>query len=299
MPEPQTQDNKPTEEHIKTANEVEMKKWEGDFDPESLKIPYKREENTEEQHDDVDTDEEEVEQQAEEYTDPEPVITTDDPGEYTPADYSFEVTLKDGKTVKVSTPEDADKIADDPDNFETPKQLMDFITKSNKMQRSLDRDYDRWKSQKDEFDKQQSVENERQQTVQSLVSGFEYLVSKGLLPKVDPKDAQADWSDPEVAKRPGVKEQIELINYMTKENAARQKAGVPILGSALDAYNAFQLDKNHKQATEQHRAEGEARKAAGARVSGVSASNQAPYVPKGIAVGRPNIFKRSQSVWED
>lgn len=295
MPEPQA----PTEEQVKAANEAEMKKWEGDFDPETLKIPYSRDDTAAKKEEDKKPEDEDQQEVVETYDEPTPVVTVEDPGEYTAEDYSFEVTLKDGKTHKVSTPDEADKLAEDPENFETPKQLMDFLTKSNKMQRNLDRDYDKWEGQKKEFDKQTSTQAERQQTVQSLVSGFEYLVSKGFLPKVEDKDAKADWSDPEVAKRAGVKEQIELINYMTKENAAREKAGVPILGSALDAYNAFQLDSGRKQEEEQHRIAGETRRAAGSRVAGVSASNQAPYVPKGIAVGNPNVFKRSQNIWND
>jgi hypothetical protein len=64
---------------------------------------------------------------VDEVSEPAPLVTVQDPGEYTPADYSFEVTLKDGKTVKVASAEEADKIAEDPDNFETPAQLSQFL----------------------------------------------------------------------------------------------------------------------------------------------------------------------------
>lgn len=294
----------PSEEQIQAANKAEDAKWADDFPEENLKIPYKQEETTDEGADDKSKKEDqEVEENAdehvvEEYEAPAAVVTTEDPGEYKPADYSFEVTLKDGKTQKVSTPEEAEKLADDPDNFETPKQLMDFINKQNKMNRNLDKDYEKWESEKKTYDSQIETQKERDQTVTTLTSGFEYLIAKGLMPKLDPADAIADWSDPEVAKHPGVKEQIELINYMTKENTSREKAGIPVLASALDAYNAWQLETGRKQADKEKKESGEQRRAAGARVAGVSPAQQGSYVPKGIAVGKV-MSKRGAAMWDD
>ncbi len=282
--------------------------WQDDFKDEELTIPYKREEKDAGNTDDSATTdkgdgtaggEDVADAEVQEvYTDPAPIVTVEDPGDYTPADYSFEVTLKDGKTVKVSTPEDAEKLADDPDNFETPKQLMDFINKQNKMNRNLDRDHDKWEAQKKTFDEQNATEQQRQQTVDNLVKGFEYLTAKGMLPKVDAADLNADWNDPEIAKHDGVKEQIALLNYMVKENKARARAGVPELASALDAYNAWQLDTERKAAEKEHKQAGAARKAAGARVASVSPSGQGAYVPKGIAVGRV-LPQRAAAMWED
>jgi hypothetical protein len=302
----------PTEEQIVSANEAEMSRWEDDFDQDKLEVKSKPEGDdandkaTGKDNEEVvnnsgnaksDTGAKEVDNQ-EEYSAPESVVTVDDPGDYQAADYSFEVTLKDGKTVKVSTPEEADKLADDPDNFETPKQLMDFINKQNKMNRNLDRDFDKWESQKKTFDDQTATAQERQQSVDNLVKGFEYLTAKGLLPEVDEADLTADWNDPEVAKHDGVKEQIELMSYMVKENASRTKAGIPLLTSALDAYNSWQLDTSRQREEQQHKEDGEARRMAGARVSGVSTGPQAPYVPKGISVGRTLNF-RGGANWED
>lgn len=295
MSEPQ----QPTEEQVKSANDAELKRWEGDFDPKDLKVPYSRDEvkepETPENKDESATEEEEPEA-VEEHDEPASVVITEDPGKYEPADYSFEVTDKDGRLIKINSPEEADNFAEDDENFKSAKDLKDFLRKSQKMENQLDSDKAKWEAQKKEFDSQSELQESREKTVESLVAGFGYLVSKGLLPKVEDADAVADWSDPEVAKHPGVKEQIELINYMTKENAAREKAGVPILGSALDAYNAFELEQGKKQAAAEHKATGEARKVAGARVAGVSASNQAPYVPQGIAVGRV-MPKRSVADW--
>lgn len=280
--------------------------WDDDFSEEELTVPLTREEKdakgtdekTEEDPKDSTAGNDKVEEEpVEVYSDPAPVVTVEDPGDYTPADYSFEVTLKDGKTVKITTPEDAEELSDDPENFETPRQLLDFIKKTTQMQNKLDKDYDKWELQKKTFDEQTATAAERQQNVDNLTKGFEYLISKGLMPQIDPADAIADWNDPEVAKHDGVKEQIALINYMVKENASRAKAGIPVLSSALDAFNAWQLDTNRQQEEQEHKAAGEARRAAGARVAGTSASNAAPYVPKGISVGRV-IPMRGAANWE-
>lgn len=298
MAEPQV----PTEEEVKAANAAEEAKWQGDFKEEYLNIPYKKAAQEDEPIAGSDETAEDGKDEVDEndiHETPAPVVTTQDPGEYKPADYSFEVTLKDGKTTKISTPEDAEKLSDDPDNFETPRQLLDFIKKTTQMQNKLDKDYEKWESAKKTHDEQVETETSRQKTVQDLTNGFEYLIAKGYMPQLDPADAVADWNDPEVAKHAGVKEQIALINYMTKENASREKAGIPVLASALDAYNAWQLDSGRKQEEADKKAAGEARRTAGARVAGVAPTQQAPYVPKGIAVGNPNVLKRGAAVWDN
>lgn len=297
----------PTEDQVKEANAAEEAKWQGDFPEENLTIPYKREDDakgddkpkdTEEPKNDAPKDEEEATQAAT-YSDPEPLVTVDDPGEFKPADYSFEVTLKDGKSVKVSTPEEAEKLADDPENFETPKQLMDFINKQNKMNTKLDKDRSDYDKQKAEFDSQSDAEASRQTNIANFTAEFQYLTTKGLMPKIPKEYMDADWSDPEIAKQPGVKEQIELLDYMVKENETRQKAKVQPLTSIVDAYNAWQLDTGRQKRETEAKEAGEARKAAGAKVAGVSPSSQGAYVPKGIAVGNPNVLKRGAAVWDD
>ncbi len=303
-----------TEEVVDQGKQVsgDAARWQDDFKDEELNIPYKREEEDEgsDNGDKSDTDksadnattkstgndDEDTEETT--HSDPAPVVTAENPGDYSPADYSFEVTLKGGKTVTVKTPEDAEKLADDPDNFETPKQLMDFINKQNKMNRSLDKDLEKWESEKKIYDDQTATEKQRQDTIDSYSKEFDYLTKKGLLPKVDAQFLAADWSDPEVAKQAGVKEQIELLSYMVKENKVRAKAGVKPLTSIVDTYNAWSADNERKQAVKASKEAGEQRKAAGARVAGVASSAQQPYVPKGIAVGRV-MSGRSASVWED
>jgi hypothetical protein len=302
-----------TEEQIKSHNEAEEARWQGDYNEEDLAVPYKREEESKKDDEndksskDKQDNKEDIESPVvEEYSEPEPIITAQDPGDYKPADYSFEVTLKDGKTIKVTTPEEAENLADDPDNFETPKQLMDFINKQNKMRTNLDRDYEKWESQKKTFTEQLETETQRRETIDNFVGEFQYLVSKGKLPAVSKEYIDADWSDPKVAEQPGVKEQIAILNYMEKENVIRAKAKVKSLTSVVDAYNAWKEDETEqeratkaKEAEEAKIAAGEARKVASSRVAGVSPSNQGTYIPKGIAVGNPHIFDRGAAQWDN
>lgn len=309
----------PTEEQVKAANEAEEAKWQDDFKEEDLVIPYKQKDNNESEDKKDGKDSEQKTKTTEQegktddgssdevvYSEPEPLVTVEDPGEYRPADYSFEVTLKDGRTTKVSTPEEADRLSEDPDNFETPKQLLDFIKKSTQMQNKLDKDYEKWESQNKTFQEQTETETQRRENIENFVSEFNYLVNKGLVPKIDKQYVDADWSDPEIAKQSGVKEQIALLNYMVKENEERSRAKIKPLTSMIDVYNAWMQDEDHqkaeakrKEAEEAQKAAGEARKAAGARIAGVSPSQQGTYVPKGIAVGNPNVFKRGAAVWDN
>jgi len=308
MPEPDTKPNEPAKAESKPN--PEDAKWQPDFNEDDLSIPYKREDKNADTADNSKGDDGTVsgddtegnEEDTEEYEDtpvPPEISRVEDPGEYTPADYSFDVTLADGKIIKVSTPEEADKIAEDPNNFETPKQLLDFIRRSNKMESKLDKDFEAYEKSKADFDNQQASQAERTETIQAMTKEFEYLVSKGQLPKVDPQYLAKDWTDPEVAKQPGVKEQLALLNYMVKENEVRTKAGIRPLTSIIDTYNAWQRDEGRKQEEAEHKAQVAARKQAGARIAPSSPAQQGGYVPKGIAVGNPNALSRSSSVWED
>lgn len=298
----------PTEDQVKAANEAEEARWQGDFDEDNLKIPYKREtengtnkktEGDKGAGDDKTDDEDKTPPAEEELDEPEPVVTTTDPGEYVPADYSFDVTLKDGKTVKISTPEEAEKLAEDPDNFETPKQLMDFINKQNKMNQKLDKDYEKWEQQHETFTKQVETETQRREQVTNFENEFNYLAGKGLIPKLSAELQAADWADPEIAKNEDVKVYNAILGYFIKENKERAKAKVAPMTSMIEAYNAMQADPAVKKADEDKQVAGQARKDAGARVAGVSPTQQTGYVPKGIAVGNPNILKRGSSIWDD
>lgn len=298
------EDVKPTEEQVKAANEAELAKWEGDFTPEDLEVKYSNDEvaddKKEEKKDDKKEEPETKETKqpvTEEYSEPDPIVTVEDPGEYTPKDYSFEIEI-DGKSVKVSSVEEAEQIAEDNAEKLNAKQIISLMTKASRMESKLERDKEEWQSQKDKFEDQTKLENERKETIENVANEFAYLVGEGLLPEVPDAYKDADWSDPEVAKQDGVKEQIELLNYMVKQNEKRAKSGIKPITSVVDAFNAWSADKERKAAENASKQAGEQRRAAGAKVAGVSASQQGTYVPKGIAVGDPNKLKRSVSIWD-
>lgn len=293
----------PTEEQVKAANAAEEAKWQGDFDEDSLKVPYKREAPKEEEKKEEKPADESKEAKKEpkvEYEEPAPVITTQDPGDYQPQDYSFEIEV-DGKTHKVESVDQAEKLADEFAEKLSAKQIMQLMTKASKMELNSDRDKATWQKDKDAYDKQVDEQNARMENVENIANGMAYLEGKKLLLAVPPELRDANWNDPEVAKNEAVAEQLELLNYYTTENKAREKAKLPPFGSIIDAFNAWKLENGdkHREQEEERRAAGEQRKAASARVAGVSSAPQTGYVPKGIAVGNPNVLRRGASVWDD
>lgn len=289
----------PTEEQVQQSNAVEEAKWADDFSEEQLVIKSKPEEAPKDESPEEPKVEAKVEDETPiEFDEPAPIVTVEDPGEYQPKDYSFEIEIK-GKTHKVDTAEKAAELAEEYAEELNAKQLVSLINKGTQIGLKQDRDRERYDELKAKYDEQTAEQEGRQESIAQLASEMEYLVAKGFMPEVEGQYKDADWSDPQVASQPGVKEQIELITYMTKENDTRAKAGVRPLTSIVDAYNAWQLDSNRVKEEQSRQAEAEARKVAGSRVAGVSASAQQPYVAKGIAVGDPNKFRGNNSVWED
>lgn len=251
-----------------------------------------------------DETEEEVDEEQpvveEEYDEPIP-IAVEDPGPYTPNDYSFEVTIydeegKNGKPVKIGSIEQFEELLEKDANFGTPSALLKAQRQATKMESKTESDQASWKEKLDKFESQNQSVQAQQEQISNIASEIAYLVSKGKLPQVDKQYSNADWTDPEIAKQPGVKEQVELLNYMRKENDSRVKAGLKPLTSALDAYNALQLEERDTKADDAKKAAAEARKNAGARVAG---NSPAPVTntPKGVAVGRGGSLRDLDSGW--
>jgi hypothetical protein len=242
--------------------------------------------------DDDDSDDTEDEEESddeeeapdEEYTDPVTPVAVEDPGEYQPKDYSFEIEV-DGKTVKITSPEESAEFAEKNAEKLGAAQLVKLMTNTTKMSSGLERDKEAHEQAKAKFEEQQQYAAAQQQSIQNIAGEVEYLVSRGKLPPVDRKYRNADWSDPLVASQPGVREQVELLTYMRTENEARIKAGLQPLTSALDAFNAWSLEDKNTQAKETRKKQSQARKKAGSRVSGTSPS-PVNIAPKGISVGR-------------
>lgn len=224
-----------------------------------------------------------------------PVTTVTDPGEFKPQDYSFDVTI-DGKTTKVATVEEADAIAANPDNFETPAQLMDFIRKSNKMENGIEKDKAAWDQAKQSFDQQQQAETDRREQIDTIAAEINYLQQRGDLPPVNETYTNADWKDPLVAKQPGVREQLALLTYMGEENDRRAKAGLKSRISVLDAFNGWQIEQAKNKAATDKKTAGEQRKNAGSKVAGQQA---APVTtrPTGIKVGRVGNLNDLSAGW--
>ena len=286
----------PSKEQVEAANATEHAKWDDDFDKADITIPFSREEVKEEE-----SEEKEEELEAPEdidYSEPEPVIKTEDPGEFKPNDYSFTVETLDGVKTKITTPDQAEEFINaNADNLSVAQQ-MSLMRKTTAMENSQNKDLDKYQTQKDKYDSELKLDTERQENISNLANEIQYMITKGLLPAIDDAYKTADWSDPMVAKQPGVKEQIELVNYMTKENNERSKAGVKPFSSMIDAYNDMQREQGKDEKAEAKERSDKARKEVAGKSSAPSASSTGIQAPKGIAVGNPNVFKRNSSVWE-
>lgn len=237
------------------------------------------------------------------------LVTTDvtteleDPGDFTPSDNSFEVTIYTGeegkekpKTVKITSVDDAEKLLEDDPNFGSAKNLLDFNRKVTKMETKLENEQAEHDKRKEAYDKQVETVEQNNQRVEAIANELTYLTSKGKLPKMDDKYITANWNDPEIAKKDGVREQIALIKYMNKENLERRKLGLSSMG-AIDAYNAMQSEAIDKQRSTVKTDAAQERKTAGARVAGTSTA-PVSTAPRGISVGRGGSLRElGQSQW--
>lgn len=256
------------------------------LDPASLTIPYSRDDVKEEPTPEV------VEEPEAPVATPEPEVEyVADPGDYVPQDYSFEVTVYDDKgehpkVQKISSVEDWEQLLETDPNLGSSAALFKAQRLAAKIELTSDRDKAEWQKKKDDYDsvaKSEQAETEQQQT---WINEIQYLIDRGDLPKVTKTQAAADWSDPDVAKQDGVKEQVALLKFMRTENTSRAKAGLKQLTSMIDAYNAMQQDGRRKGTTTTAPVKGKAsQKAAGGKVATGSAT-ATPQVPAGYSVGR-------------
>lgn len=224
-----------------------------------------------------------------------PVTAVPDPGEFTPQDYSFEIAIK-GETIKVTTPEQADKLASDPENFDTPAQLLQFMRKTQKMENGIEGDKATWEHSKTAFTEQQEAESQRQERINTISAELNYLTQRGDLPPIASEYQNADWADPLVAAQPGVREQLALLKYMGAENARRETAGLKSKVSAMDAFNGWKIEEAKAQAEADKKNAGQQRRQASARVAGSSAAPVSNR-PKGISVGRVGNLNDLSAGW--
>lgn len=192
-----------------------------------------------------------------------------DPGEFTPKDYSFEVELADGTKFNIKSPEDVSQLPEDA-SFKSIQDHTAFINNYTQMVNGLATDKQQYEAAKQTYEEQKAVAEENEKFIQTIENSFSYLEGKGKLPAVPAQYTDADWSDPEVAKQPGVKERVELVNYMAKENAQRESLGLPKM-SPLEAHAELQNKALEEQQTQRTQQQAKLRKDRGAMVSGQSA----------------------------
>lgn len=247
---------------------------------------------TEQEPEESSTEEAEVEEVVETVEEPVYAPQVEDPGEYAPNDYSFDVTVydeegKNGRTVKVSSIDQFEDLLEKDSNFGNAASLLKAQRLATKMETAQERDLADYTAKKAIYDEQVASVAHQTETLNTMAAEIEYLVGRGDLPPVDAKYKDANWADKSVANQPGVKEQRELLAYMRDENAKRISAGLAPMTSVLDAYNAWQIDQSREvQQTNKQKA-ADQRKAAGARVA--RSTPNAPtgiQAPPGIAVGR-------------
>jgi hypothetical protein len=219
-----------------------------------------------------------------------PQPTLEDPGEYAPADYSFEVTIYDADTknpkqVKIASVEEFDQLLENDSNFGSYAALAKAQRKADRMEADSDRDKAQWEAAKAEYETEAEQVTERVEQLNNIAAEMDYLVGKGKLPAITDELKNANWQDPEIAAQAGVKEQLALLKYMDKESADRRKAGLAPLVSPISALREMQLDEAEKGTASAQQRQVAARKAAGAKVGGTSPA-PATSAPKGISVGR-------------
>lgn len=235
------------------------------------------------------TEDEVVEDKVEE---PEEVVYLEDPGEFQPKDYSFEVVTYDEegkkpKTHKIDSIDKWDELLETDPNLGSGSALLKAQRLATRLETNVDRDQAEWQKTKDEYDKALADQNRSEAVTNTWANEIAYLEQNGSLPKVSEKFKNVPWAGPEADKDAladeNVKAQIDLLDYMKKENSKRRKLGLSDLGPEA-AFNARLRDVGEKKASEEKKKSGEARKEAGSRIAG-STPNPVTVAPKGIAVG--------------
>jgi len=215
----------------------------------------------------------------------EPTTQLVDPGEFVPNNYSFDIKLADGTTVTINTPEDIENLGSDVE-FASAADLIKTQANYSRMMSGIESDKKVYDAEKSAYDNEQATVQRQEEFISGIESGMGYLESNGSLPPVPKQYENADWSDPEVAKQPGVKERVAIIEYMSTENAKRARAGVPPIASVLDAHNAMQLASLQQANTVKADAAKAATKARGSMVGGESSQSQgATNIPDNMIVG--------------
>jgi hypothetical protein len=219
-----------------------------------------------------------------------------DPGEFTPGDYSFEVQIYDAegknpKVTKITSLEQWDELLESDPNLGNSAAVAKAFRAQSKMDRGQEDDKKQWEKAKAEYDEAVKGQETREAQTMQWQNELDYLVSKNELPPM-PKEfhvSTANWADPEVAKQPAVKAQMDLLAYFRTENATRAKAKLAPMTSLLDAYQGFARQQEKAQNQSNRQANITARKEAGAKVAS-SSPRPATAAPRGVSVGRTGVL---------
>ncbi len=214
---------------------------------------------------------------------PEPAPVAADPGDFQPGDYSFEVETTDGKTVKISTPEDAESFASRLDNEEgliNASQFLNFNRKTAAMDIGIAADKKAYDAAQVVYKEAAAEEQVRTDSLAQWGRELEYLRGQDELPPLKPELNSADWTDAEVAKDPGVAATVELLSWMDSENNRRIDAGLSPITSVLDAHAAMQLQAIKSAAKASDDKDRSTRQRKGAMV-GSGAATEEPLVRQG------------------
>lgn len=269
----------------------------------SLREDFAENTNTEKKEEQK-TDEQAAAQELEKGTeedevteDEQPVLAApalpEDPGEFQPSDYSFEVTVYDSegnkpKQVRVDSVSEWEKLLEDEPNLGNSLSVNRAFRAAQKMESGLEREQREWEQKVETYNGSVEKYNTQVQIQTGMANELTYLSQKGELPPLTKEERDSlNWEDASVLKaHPNIAAHKAVLDYMVTESRLRVKAGLPKFTSVVDAYNAMQVDNSRKGAEESRRQAGEARKAAGARVSGGSSSPMASQAPKGVRAGR-------------
>ena len=228
-----------------------------------------------------------------------------DPGDFVPQDYSFDVTVfnEDGKkpkVVKIKTIEDYEQLLDNDVNFGSAVAVMKAQRLAAKLELNQERDLREYKTKKDSYDSQIKEINQTQESNTQIASEINYLVAQGKLPELSADLQVANWSDPTVAAKPGIKEHVELLKYIVKENALREKSGLHSRMTIIDGYNAMQLDKMHEAQKQASQKSAQLRKSVASSVSKPqdTTKDAGPgFTPNGTRIVNVDDAKKKMSGW--
>lgn len=214
-----------------------------------------------------------------------------DPGDFkAQGDYSFEVTTTDGKTLKISSIEEADAFAsklDENPELITVSQLTKFYDGRMDMRGGLRDEQKAFDDQQKDFQDYKTFQETQAKEIVQLNNEFNYLTKKGDIPAVKPEHNTAEagklWAT-SLRNEPGVKERMDIIEQMSAEEREFTQENLPYNKNAINTYRSMQGDNNAQKDREEKTTERENRQKRGSMV-GSNAAFTPTTSSKGSIIG--------------